>query len=121
MIKFSDQHEWIKVEGPIGIVGITHYAQHQLGDVVFTELPSVGKKITKGQEAAVVESVKAASEVYSPVSGEVIEINTDLQNNPELINTSPEDNGWFFKIRISNPEELSGLMDHEVYRRYIGD
>lgn len=121
MIKFSDQHEWIKVDGNTGIVGITYYAQHQLGDVVFTELPTLGKHMNKGQEAAVVESVKAASEVYTPVSGEVIEINHDLQNNPDLINTSPEESGWFFKIRLSNPEELIGLMDLEVYRRFIGE
>lgn len=121
MIKFSDQHEWIKIEGDLGIVGITNYAQHLLGDVVFTELPAIGKHINKGQEVAVVESVKAASEVYTPVSGEIIEINANLQNTPDLINNSPEENGWFFKIRLSNPEELSSLMDNEVYRRFIGE
>lgn len=120
MIKFSDQHEWIKVEENVGVVGISHYAQSQLGDVVFTELPALGKHFTKGQEAAVVESVKAASEVYSPVSGEVIEVNTELQNNPDLVNTSAEEKGWFYKIRLSNPEELHNLMDDDMYRRFIG-
>jgi glycine cleavage system H protein len=120
MIKFSDQHEWIKIEGDIGIVGITEYAQHQLGDVVFTELPEIGKQISKGKEAAVVESVKAASEVYSPVSGEIIEVNTKLQNQPELVNMSPQDQGWFFKIKLANPEEISSLMDSDAYHKFIG-
>ncbi|HXF90295.1 MAG TPA: glycine cleavage system protein GcvH [Candidatus Nitrosotenuis sp.] len=121
MLKFSDQHEWIKVDGQIGTVGITNYAQQSLGDIVFTELPAIGKHILKGHEAAVVESVKAASEVYSPVTGDVIAINTNLQNHPDLINTSPEEDGWFFKIQLSNLDELQSLMDSDVYRRFIGE
>lgn len=121
MIKYTDQHEWIQVTGDTGIVGITDYAQHQLGDVVFAELPVIGKVLQKGQEAAVVESVKAASEVYSPVSGEIIEVNQNLQGQPDLINTDPMKAGWFFKIKIKNPDELSQLLDADAYKALIGE
>lgn len=120
-MKFSSDHEWIKTTDKItATVGITNYAQNQLGDIVFAELPTIGKIVQKGAEAAVVESVKAASDVYSPVSGEIIEVNTHLQSTPELINTDPENDGWFFKIRLTNPEELDTLMDEAVYKNYIG-
>lgn len=120
MIKFTDQHEWIRIEGDVGTVGITEYAAHQLGDVVFTELPSLGKVITQGGEAAVVESVKAASEIYAPVSGEVIEINKALESQPDLVNSDPVGAGWFFKIRISNSAELDKLMEESGYAVLIG-
>ena len=115
-MKYTNQHEWIRVEGNVGIVGITEYAAHQLGDVVFTELPLLGKILAKGTEAAVVESVKAASEVYAPVSGEVIEINNALERQPDLVNTDPIGAGWFFKIKLSNPVELEGLMEESAYQ-----
>lgn len=120
MIKYTDQHEWIRIEGEVGTVGITEYAAHQLGDVVFTELPSLGKVIAQGGEAAVVESVKAASEIYAPVSGEVIEINKALEGQPDLINTDPGGAGWFFKIKISNSAELDKLMEKSAYEVLIG-
>ena len=116
MIKFTTQHEWIKVDGDIGIVGITDYAQEHLGDVVFTELPALGKVLTKGQEAAVVESVKAASEVYSPVSGIIVEVNPALQDQPDLINSDPMGSGWFFKLKLDHLEELDTLMDDTMYK-----
>jgi glycine cleavage system H protein len=119
MLKFTDQHEWILVNGASGTVGISDFAQHQLGDVVFVELPSVGKQLTKGCEAAVVESVKAASEVYAPVSGVVTEVNTALQTDPSLINQDPLNGGWFFKMTVENPGELSSLMDETVYLRSV--
>lgn len=118
-MKFTDQHEWIRIEGDIGTVGITEYAAHQLGDVVFTELPPLGKTLVQGSEAAVVESVKAASEVYAPVSGEVIETNKALEAQPDLVNTDPIGAGWFFKIKLTNPLELEGLMEESTYRSFI--
>ena len=121
MLKYSQQHEWISIEGDIGTVGISDYAQSQLGDVVFTELPALGRTVDKGGGIAVVESVKAASEVYSPVSGEVIEINDKIQEKPDLVNTSPENDGWFFKIKLSNPDELTTLMDTAAYKIFIGE
>lgn len=119
-MKYTDQHEWIRVEGDVGTVGITEYAAHQLGDVVFTELPSLGKILTQGAQASVVESVKAASEVYAPVSGEVIEINEALEAEPDLVNTDPIGAGWFFKIKLSNPAELEGLMGESAYQSFTG-
>lgn len=121
MKKFNEQHEWILVEGTTGTVGITDYAQQQLGDVVFTELPEIGKKFNKGDEAAVVESVKAASEVYTPVSGEITEVNTALTETPDLVNSDPEGKGWFFKISLANPTELDSLMDEAAYKNFIGE
>jgi glycine cleavage system H protein len=113
--KFTPDHEYIRVEGATGVVGITPYAQEQLGDIVFVELPSIGKVLKKGDEAAVVESVKAASEIYAPVSGTVTEINTALGGEPGLINTAADGDGWMFKIAISNAGELDGLLDAAGY------
>lgn len=116
---YTSEHEWISVEGDVGTVGITDYAQHALGDVVFVEVPEAGRVIAKGGEAAVVESVKAASEVYSPVAGEVIEGNQALADQPALVNESPEDAAWFFKIRLSNVADLGGLMDRAAYDAFL--
>ena len=118
-IKFSKDHEWVRVEGDVGTVGITDYAQSQLGDVVFVELPEPGRSVEQGKEAAVVESVKAASEVFSPISGEVIESNDALVDDPSLVNSSPETDGWFFKLRISDPSQLDGLLDEAGYKAYV--
>lgn len=118
-LRFTKEHEWIRVEGDIGTVGISTYAQEQLGDVVYVEVPSVGKKVARGGEAAVVESVKAASEVYAPISGEVVEANEALSGNPALVNTSPEGDAWFFKLKPSSPDELKDLMDAAAYAKYV--
>lgn len=120
MRKFTKDHEWIEVDGDTGTVGITDYAQNQLGDVVFVELPEVGRNVSQSDETAVVESVKAASEVYTPVSGEIIEINEDLQSQPELVNQDAMENGWFFKIKLTAPDELEGLMDENTYKEEAG-
>lgn len=116
---FTDEHEWIDVEGEIATVGITDYAQEQLGDIVFVELPAEGAKFDKGDDAAVVESVKAASDVYAPISGEVIEANGALEDEPALVNSDPEEDGWFFKLRITDTSELEGLMDEAGYRKFV--
>ncbi|HHY50243.1 MAG TPA: glycine cleavage system protein GcvH [Alphaproteobacteria bacterium] len=113
--KYTKDHEYIRVEGSTGIVGITPYAQEQLGDIVFVELPAVGKELKQGDEAAVVESVKAASEIYAPVSGTVTEVNQALSGEPGLINSAPEGEGWIFKVALSNPGELDGLLDAAAY------
>jgi len=118
-IKFSEDHEWILIEDGIGTVGITDYAQEQLGDVVFVELPEAGKTLAKGDEAAVVESVKAASELYAPVTGEVTEANDALAENPAQVNSDPRGGGWFFKIKLAEPSELDGLMDEAAYKAYV--
>ena len=118
---FTKDHEWLRVESGTATVGITDYAQSQLGDVVFVENPPVGAPLTQGKEAAVVESVKAASEVYAPISGEVTEVNAELEGDPSLVNTAPEDAGWFFKMTVANDGELAGLMDEAAYRDYIKD
>jgi glycine cleavage system H protein len=117
--RYTKDHEYIRVEGDAGIVGISDYAQGQLGDVVFVELPSVGKTLSKGDEAAVVESVKAASEVYAPVSGEVVEVNSDLEASPGTVNEDPAGRGWFMKIRLTNESELDGLMTEEQYQEFV--
>jgi glycine cleavage system H protein len=117
--RYTKDHEYIRVEGDAGIVGISDYAQSQLGDVVFVELPSIGKNLAKGAEAAVVESVKAASEVYAPVSGEVVEVNSDLEAAPGTVNEDPAGRGWFLKIRLTNPGELDGLMTEEQYQEFV--
>jgi glycine cleavage system H protein len=119
-VRYTKDHEYISVDGDIGTVGITDYAQSQLGDVVFVELPEPGKVLAKGAEAAVVESVKAASEVYSPVSGTVTEVNTGLPDAPSAVNEDAEGKGWFLKIRLSNPSELDGLLDEAAYKALIG-
>jgi glycine cleavage system H protein len=119
IIYFSKDHEWISVDGTTATVGITDYAQSQLGDIVFAEVPSAGTKVAKGKEAAVVESVKAASDVYAPVSGEVTEGNAALTEDPSLVNTAPEGEGWFFKLTLSDPSELEGLMDEAAYKAFV--
>ena len=116
---FTQDHEWISVEGDSATVGITDYAQAQLGDVVFVEVPPAGTEVAKGKEAAVVESVKAASDVYAPVSGTVTEANSELEADPSLVNTSPEGSGWFFKLTLANPGELEGLMDETAYKAFV--
>ena len=118
-IYFTEDHEWIAVDGATATVGITDYAQAQLGDIVFVEVPPVGTKVDKGKEAAVVESVKAASDVYAPVTGDVIEANAALEADPALVNTSPEADGWFFKLTLANPAELEGLMDEAGYKAFV--
>ena len=117
-INFSKEHEWIRVDGEDAVVGITEFAQEQLGDVVFVELPEVGASLTKGGEAAVVESVKAASEIYSPVSGEVTEVNQILADDPGKINADAMGEGWIFKIRLSHAADLEDLMDADAYGKY---
>jgi glycine cleavage system H protein len=116
---FTKDHEWIAVDGDTATVGISNHAQEALGDIVFAEVPEVGRQVSKGQEAAVVESVKAASDVYAPVSGEVIEGNAAIADDPSVVNRDPEGDGWFFKIRLSNPGELDGLMDEAAYRDFV--
>ena len=126
-MKYTEKHEWILLErnpetnSDVGIVGITDYAQQQLGDIVFVELPNIGAVFSQGDEAVVIESVKAASELYTPITGKVTAVNGDLAEQPGLINTDPTGNGWFIKIRISEPAELEGLMDEEAYQAFIAD
>jgi glycine cleavage system H protein len=115
---FTKEHEWIRVDGDIATVGITDFAQAQLGDVVFVEVPEAGRQVSKGNEAAVVESVKAASDVYAPVSGDVVEGNQALVDDPALVNSDPEGEGWFFKLRLSDQGELEGLMDADAYKSF---
>lgn len=116
---FTDEHEWIDVAGDIATVGITDYAQGQLGDIVFVELPAVGTAVEKGKDAAVVESVKAASDVYAPIDGEVTETNGALEEDPALVNTAPEGEGWFFKMTIADAAQLDGLMDETAYKDFV--
>ena len=118
-IRFTDQHEWVRVDGDIATIGITDYAQEQLGDVVYVELPEVGKTIEAGDEAAVVESVKAASEVYTPVSGEVIDVNGYIDATPAGVNEDAMGDGWFVKLRMSDPSELDKLMDESAYKEFV--
>ena len=126
-MKYTEKHEWILLErnpetnSDVGIVGITDYAQQQLGDSVFVELPNIGAVFSQGDEAVVIESVKAASELYTPITGKVTAVNGDLAEQPGLINTDPTGNGWFIKIRLSEPAELEGLMDEEAYQAFIAD
>jgi len=116
---FTEDHEWIDVDGDTATVGITEYAQSQLGDIVFVEVPEEGKEVSKGDDAAVVESVKAASDVYAPVSGTVIEGNEALADNPALVNEDPEGEGWFFKLTLSDTSELDSLMNDSAYQDYV--
>jgi glycine cleavage system H protein len=116
---FTKDHEWIRVEGNSGTVGISSHAQEALGDIVFVEVPDSGRELRKGEEAAVVESVKAASDVYSPISGSVIEGNQAIADDPALVNNDPEGAGWFFKIELKDPSELQGLMDEGAYREWV--
>jgi glycine cleavage system H protein len=118
-VKYSKDHEWVTVENGIATIGITNHAQEQLGDVVFVELPAVGKAVAKDAEAAVVESVKAASEVYAPVTGEVVEVNAELQGDPGLVNREAEGAAWFMKVKLANPAELDSLMDRAAYDKFV--
>jgi glycine cleavage system H protein len=118
-VRYTKDHEYVRLEGDVGVVGITDYAQAQLGDVVYVELPAVGMAVTQGGEAAVVESVKAASEVYAPISGEVVAVNAGLPDSPGTINESPEDKGWFMKIRVKDPAEVAKLMSEADYKAYV--
>jgi glycine cleavage system H protein len=117
-VYYTEEHEWIRVEGDEATVGITDFAQGQLGDIVFVELPEAGRQVTKGGEAAVVESVKAASDVFAPVDGEVTEPNSALGDDPSLVNSDPEGEGWFFRLRLADPTQLDGLMDADAYKAF---
>jgi glycine cleavage system H protein len=117
---FTEDHEWIDVDGATGTVGISEYAQSQLGDIVFVDVPAEGRTLSKGDEAAVVESVKAASDVYAPVGGTVIEGNAALAEQPDLVNSDPEGEGWFFKLKLSDPSEVEALMDESAYAEFVG-
>lgn len=118
-MKFTDSHEWVKIEGEIGTIGITAYAQKELGEVIHIELPNIGKHLKAGEEAAVLESTKAAADIYSPVTGEVLEINQNLNGFPEKINHSPEDRGWLFKVKLGNFTEIENLLNKEEYLKLI--
>jgi glycine cleavage system H protein len=120
LLKFTEDHEWLKIDGDVATVGITAYAAEQLGDLVFVQLPDVGTKLDKGQEIAVVESVKAASDVYAPVAGEVVEVNEAIVNDPSIVNSDPQAAGWFFKLRLADLKSLDGLMDETAYKQLIG-
>lgn len=120
-LKFSKDHEWLRIDGDEATVGITDFAQEQLGDVVFVETPEVGKTLAAGDEAAVVESVKAASEVYAPVSGEITAANEVLAGTPETVNSDPTGDGWFFKIKLADPSQLDGLMDEAGYKAFLAE
>ena len=119
-LKYAKSHEWIRVAGDTATVGITDHAQAELTDIVFVELPAVGRKVKAGEACAVVESVKTASDIYSPVSGEIIEVNKSVVDNPALVNSAPDSDGWFFKIKLSNPAELNALLSPEQYKAQIG-
>ncbi len=118
-IKYTEEHEWIRVEGDVGTIGITAYAQEQLGDVVFVDLPEAGRTVAKGEACAVVESVKAASDIYAPVSGEIVEANAALADAPGEVNAEPMGKGWFFKVKLSDKGELAGLMDAAAYEAFV--
>ncbi len=119
-LKYAESHEWIRIDGDTGTVGITDHAQNELTDIVYVDPPQVGASVTAGQAAAVVESVKAASDIYSPVDGEVIEVNESLSAEPALVNTSPYEDGWLYKVRLSNPSQLDALKSPDEYRAQIG-
>ncbi len=118
-LRFTRDHEWVRLDGDLAIVGITDYAQSQLGDVVYVELPEIGHRVEQGKEAAVVELVKAASEVYAPVAGEVVEVNEALTAQPAKVNADPMGEGWFLKLRLDDPKELDGLMEEDEYKRFV--
>ena len=119
--RFTKDHEWVRLDGELAIVGISDYAQSQLGDVVYVELPAIGRRLEQGKAAAVVESVKAASDVYAPVSGEVAEVNEALAADPAKVNADPMGEGWFLKLRIADPTELDALMDEAAYQRFVAE
>jgi glycine cleavage system H protein len=118
-VKYTEEHEWLAVDGDVATVGITQHASEQLGDVVFVDLPSVGKKVSKGKEAAVVESVKAASDVYAPIDGEILEVNAAIKDDPSKVNSDPEGSAWFMKIKIADQSQLDGMMDKAAYTVFI--
>jgi glycine cleavage system H protein len=118
-MRYTKDHEWVTVDGTVATVGITDYAQQQLGDVVFVELPAIGKKLTKNGEAAVVESVKAASEVYAPLAGEVVEVNGALEGAPATVNEDAQGKGWFMKLKLDNPADVNELMDEAAYKEFL--
>lgn len=118
--KYTEEHEWLQIDGNVVTVGITLHAAQQLGDVVFVDLPAIGKKVEKGKDAAVVESVKAASDVFAPVSGEIIDVNTAITNEPSKVNDDPEGSAWFMKIKISDPAQLESMMDKAAYEAFLG-
>lgn len=120
MLKFTEDHEWLKLEGDTATVGITSHAATELGDLVFVQLPDVGAKVAKGDGAAVVESVKAASDVYAPLDGEIVEINDAIVDDPAIVNAEPEGAGWFFKLKLADTSALDALMDHDAYQKLIG-
>ena len=120
-MQFSEDHEWVVVDGDVATVGITNFAQGQLGDIVFVDLPDIGKTVAKSDEVAVVESVKAAAEVYTPLSGDIVETNDVLDSAPETVNSDPQAGAWFFKIKMSDPGELDGLMDAAAYVVFVSD
>jgi glycine cleavage system H protein len=117
--KYTEEHEWVRVEGDVATVGITQYAQEQLGDVVFVEVPAVGRKVAKGEACAVVESVKAASDIYAPVAGEIVEGNAALADSPGDVNAEPTGKGWFFKLKLADKAEIDGLMDEAAYEAFV--
>lgn len=119
MLKFTDEHEWLEVDGDVATVGITDYAQNALGDVVFVELPEVGATYEKGDEVSVVESVKAASEVYAPLAGQIVEVNDALEGEPALVNSAAMDGGWFFKMKVADMGELEDMMDETAYAEFV--
>jgi glycine cleavage system H protein len=119
-LKYAKSHEWVRVAGNVATIGITDHAQHELTDVVFVELPEVGRKVKAGDACAVVESVKTASDIYSPVGGEIVEVNKAVSENPALVNTEPYGNGWFYRIRLSDPAEVNALLGSEQYEAQIG-
>jgi glycine cleavage system H protein len=119
MLKFTSDHEWLRIEGDIAVVGITDHAQEQLGDLVFVEVPASGQKFEKGAPVAVVESVKAASEVYAPITGQVVETNQSIVDEPTLVNSDPLGNGWFFKLQIADPSQIDSLMDEKTYEAQL--
>lgn len=120
-LRYSEEHEWVMVEGDVATIGISDFAQQQLGDVVFVELPEIGRNVERGAEIAVVESVKAASEIYAPLTGEVVEVNDALADEPAMVNQSPESDGWFFKMRLSDAAEVAELMDAAAYKTFTDE
>lgn len=118
-LKYTEEHEWVKIEGDIAIVGITDFAQNELSDIVYVELPEVGKNIKKGDVIATVEAVKTVADVYSPVSGEIIEVNEKLKDEPSIINNDPYGEGWIAKVKMENPEEINALLDHAAYKKLV--
>jgi glycine cleavage system H protein len=120
-VRYTKDHEWVRQEGDVAVIGITDYAQEQLGDVVYVELPDIGRQVEQGKEAAVVESAKAASEVYAPVSGEVVAVNDEIVGDPAKVNADAQGAGWFIKVRLADPKELDGLMDEAAYQAFVAE